>query len=474
MRFLRLKLPTWAWLTLIAAVPRFLRLGAEAFWYDEAFTAYVSRLDLPNMLGAVQGDVHPPLFYLLQWLNVRLLGADEFALRLPSAILGVLAVLLVWRIALELGLSRWAALTAAFMAAFLPAALYYSQEARMYTMLACFVLGMLWAALRGNWIAFALCAILTFNTQNLGIFYVLSIGGAAFLWHRTRRVLVMGVVVALAYLPNAALVLEQARDVANGFWIQPLSVGGFFEPFLSMTMGWRVGEALRMHVYGAAAGATIIGLLVWRNRRQWLLYAAIFGAPLLVAVVSVLWRPIYLPRAFLPSTLMLCILWAGMLPSLGGMARRVAYGIPVPALVIGAVAHYFPAMQRDDPREWLQPAFAAWQEGDVIYYTAIHSAILQQHYADGRPYRLRPGVSDLNQTLTEETKAYMGFQEAYLWDLAGQGFNRAWVSAYINPMSRADEIAFVETLRYAPPARLIAERGNEFAYTVMFLVQLRW
>src|SRR6185369_16047245 len=117
-------IPAWGWLMVLAAGLRLVGLGSESLWYDETFTALLAKLDLPHMLAAVRGDVHPPLWYLIEWLNVRIFGGSEFAMRLPAALFSVLAVWLVWRLAVGLGFMPKTALLAGVLAAVLPASVY--------------------------------------------------------------------------------------------------------------------------------------------------------------------------------------------------------------------------------------------------------------------------------------------------------------------------------------------------------------
>ena len=90
---------TWwplAALIVLAAALRLPTLGAQSLWYDEAFTAvHVFHPSLSATLSAmVHTENSPPLWYLLEWVDVRVLGDGAFALRLPSALAGIATVLL--------------------------------------------------------------------------------------------------------------------------------------------------------------------------------------------------------------------------------------------------------------------------------------------------------------------------------------------------------------------------------------------
>src|SRR6185369_16440684 len=130
-------------------------------------------------------------WYAIEWANVRIFGPSEFALRLPAAVCSIIAVLLVWRLALAIDFDRRTAFIAGLMAAILPGALYYAQDARMYPLLSCFVLGAALAAIRENWVAFAICGAGAMYTQNLGALYIGAMG-LAILIGRIRAIRTMG------------------------------------------------------------------------------------------------------------------------------------------------------------------------------------------------------------------------------------------------------------------------------------------
>ncbi|HEV2923842.1 MAG TPA: glycosyltransferase family 39 protein [Solirubrobacteraceae bacterium] len=134
------RLPGWwplAALILLAAALRFSTLGLQSFWYDEAYTpVHVLHTSLPATLRAmVHSENTPPLWYLIEWADHRLLGSGEFGLRLPSALAGVVTVPVAWAIGQELA-GRSAAIITAALVAVNPLFVWYSQEARAYGLFA--------------------------------------------------------------------------------------------------------------------------------------------------------------------------------------------------------------------------------------------------------------------------------------------------------------------------------------------------
>jgi uncharacterized membrane protein len=130
-------LPAWwplAAFTLLAAALRFSTLDLQSFWYDEAFTpVHVLHASLEATLRSVlHTENTPPLWYVLIWAFSRVFGTGAIALRLPSAVFGVLTVPLAWAIGRELTGRRATAIAAAAFVAVNPLFVWYSQEARAY------------------------------------------------------------------------------------------------------------------------------------------------------------------------------------------------------------------------------------------------------------------------------------------------------------------------------------------------------
>jgi len=120
---------------LLASFLRFYRLDAQSFWNDEGNSARIAERTLDLILEGAEGDVHPPGYYLLLHYWRALFGQSEFALRSLSVVAGLALVVLTYLLGRHL-FGEATGLTAAFLGAISPFAVYYSQEARMYALLA--------------------------------------------------------------------------------------------------------------------------------------------------------------------------------------------------------------------------------------------------------------------------------------------------------------------------------------------------
>jgi mannosyltransferase len=126
----------WMLCLLAALALRLYRLDGQSLWYDEAVTADLARRSFGELTRWTANDIQPPLYYYVVAIWGRLAGWSEWSLRFPSAWFGVLGVPLLALVARRLTDTRAVAGLAALLVALHPLLVYYSQEARMYTLLA--------------------------------------------------------------------------------------------------------------------------------------------------------------------------------------------------------------------------------------------------------------------------------------------------------------------------------------------------
>ncbi len=223
------RLASWwplAALIVLAAALRLATLDLQSFWYDEAFTpVHVLHDGLGATLRAVvHHENTPPLWYLLAWADARLFGDGALALRLPSALAGVVTVPVAWAIAQQLA-GRRAALVAAAIVAVNPLFVWYSQEARAYglfvltTALAmlCFVRALEQPS-RGRLAAFALTGALALLTHYFAVFLLVPMALWLALDGRARRATLLALG-ALAVVGLALLPLISAQGGHGTQWI---------------------------------------------------------------------------------------------------------------------------------------------------------------------------------------------------------------------------------------------------------------
>ena len=103
--------PIERWLLVVIILLAFGRgiwaLGGKSLWWDESLSLHRAQAGLTfalsneiiltdNVNDVVTIDNHPPLYFVLLWVAVRLLGESEFALRFLSLASAVLIVPLLY------------------------------------------------------------------------------------------------------------------------------------------------------------------------------------------------------------------------------------------------------------------------------------------------------------------------------------------------------------------------------------------
>lgn len=202
---------------------RFATLAEQSLWFDEGLTRNLVVAPFGRMVsGLVDTETNPPLYYVLTYLSVHVVGAHEVGLRLVSALAGTATIPVAFMAGREVASGR-AGLWAAGLVAVNPMLVWFSQEARSYALLVlltsiglvCF----LRATRRGHGralVGWAAASALALATHYFAIFPV-AVEAGWLLWTRRHgegagRVRVAVGAVAVAALAIAPLALAQERS----------------------------------------------------------------------------------------------------------------------------------------------------------------------------------------------------------------------------------------------------------------------
>jgi 4-amino-4-deoxy-L-arabinose transferase-like glycosyltransferase len=128
------------WIVLVifflAFILRFYHLGHESLFWDEL--EIITRAKASNLNQAftqvIWNDFNPPLYFTFLRIYLGVFGFSDIVARIPSAFFGALAVLLMYKVG-RMIFSEKIGLLAAFLLAISPFNIFYSQSARMYSML---------------------------------------------------------------------------------------------------------------------------------------------------------------------------------------------------------------------------------------------------------------------------------------------------------------------------------------------------
>ena len=133
----------------------------QSFWLDEATSGLVVRnFNLGEIITKFSpGDFHPPLYYLILKIWSYVFGTSEIALRFPSIVFGLLTIYLVYLIGKELFNKKVGLIAGSFLTTS-GLHIYYSQEARMYSLVTLLVSYLVYLFLKKRWFLFSIILLL--------------------------------------------------------------------------------------------------------------------------------------------------------------------------------------------------------------------------------------------------------------------------------------------------------------------------
>lgn len=447
-------------------------LANDPLWYDEAVTRVFANSDLFSMIRATAGDTHPPLFYLVDWALVRVIGDSSFALRIASAVAGTWLIYELYRLARPL-LGELEARGGAVVLTFLPAFLNYSQEARSYSIYSLLIVATLRSVIERRWQRAWILAALTAYSHNIGIIYVGLIALVG-LTIQPKQALLMSARAFIAYLPWLPVAIKQVATVKEMFWTLPVTLGAIPQNLIFNTLYVRFSP--EMVLPATALGCVMLGaapVILWRTlAKSWPLVLLGFGPVATLVAISSVWRPILVDRTLLPSGAMHAALWGASLVHLARSNRYALLAIFAPMLAASAVSFYV----WDNPYDYnvkdsVPIIRAAEKPCDVIYHMTVSSYTVLDPDKP-LPMYLAPFPTDLGTGLTNETKQAIGIKSAPIDELA-RHYCRAWLydtrTATSNPREHALALQIIGEYPVLASYHLV---DNRYADASLYLVDL--
>ncbi|MCE7984044.1 MAG: hypothetical protein DYG89_22960 [Caldilinea sp. CFX5] len=364
---------------LLAAGLRFYRLDGSSLWSDEGNTWALLGRSFAQIAQDAAADIHPPGYYWLLKLWSMVAGTSAWGMRSFSALVGVLLVYIIYRLGCVLEREQpslhGVALLATLIAALNPFQIYYSQEARMYLLLALVSATLFWALsafvttsakASANWLPPQPTVQTRLQDRSIwpAIGYVLS--GVAGLWTHYSFPIVLaaaGLAFLVIYLSNSRITHHASRITHHAFWrfvglnaLILLAYLPWLPTAIERVLNWPQGGesitltaglqlTLRTLLFGPLREAPhlpwpwllVAGLLpLWALARQWRQISIWPPALWFLAPIGLMFGLGLFSDAFLKFLLTASPAWA--LLTAVGIRRLPKPRIGVPLAVAGALA----------------------------------------------------------------------------------------------------------------------------------------
>ncbi|MDZ4764165.1 MAG: glycosyltransferase family 39 protein [Chloroflexota bacterium] len=437
-------------------------LSAKELSADEAYGVMMIQQPFMDLWRTGQ-DLHPPLYHALEWTVARAAGESAFALRFAALIPGVLTV--AFAISIGRRVAGWnVGLIAGGLAAASPALVYWSQDARLYTLLATTTAASMDAFLRLNergrrmtWLYYLLATLAAMVTQ-YGAFWVIAAQNAVVVlsilapghfhtWAQRRWIAWFAgqAVLAVVYLPwvigqaaflaapqnfrvDGTFSVERLIDVARQivtFWF------GGYHP--TVQIGYVVGVSLSVAALGTlflwrrAAGERAAGKPVGR---PYVLLVLWIGVTFLIVTLTAQAMDYFDPRFAIAAIVPIFVLIAVVMVTMwrtNDMRLRAMVLLFVTPLIVESIAanrawYSQPPTAKGDYGAVMARIEAQSQDGDLILFSNPGQIALRfVHAPDALPGVLLD-VERVNRTGTE----------IYLDEVVGDAA-RVWLVEYGDP-----------------------------------------
>ena len=419
----------WEWIAIalvvgVALAARLPGLGSS-LWYDEIVTVVTfARLPFGQLIATFDSLNNHMFYSVLVHLSLLLFGEHAWSIRLPALLFGLGSIVVCWLMARR-ALDRWPALLVALLLALSFHHVWFSQNARGYTMLLFFTAASLLAFEEGlarprwrSWTWFAVLAAAAIYTHLSAAFLYAALGVVALgLWLaalRERRSfpflqLAYGGTLAIAlavllHLPVIAQAVHtvgsvSAKTAASGKalaeWQNPLRAVQEIGNSLSTT------NPLVPLLVAAAAVVVIVGAIGFARRQPVILLVYLVHIPLTMLLLRLLHFRIW-PRYFFTEIgFIYTLIVLGMVLIAGWVAGKarpaqanalttwlVRGGAAAMVIVsVGLLARNYTAPKQDfiGARDWVAQHL---QPGDKVGATGLAAFAYDRYY--------RPGWAEAN------------------------------------------------------------------------------
>ncbi len=422
-------------ITLLGAGIRFIDIGKQPLWSDEAFSVWMGSHSIADIIKlTIEIDQHPPLYHILLHLWMSIGGQGEAWVRSLSALFGILTIIVIYFLGKTLS-GALVGLLSALVLALSPFHIQYGQEARSYAMLGLFAsLSMVMTArllldscahtqligqqlksifssrARGSrlplremetdlsWLGYMLFSALAMLTHNTGFFLPLGTNLFVFGLMILRRFapdsecqmqapslrnwLIAQAGVFLFWSPWLPGLLPQAMGVAGDFWIQPPTVESVLNTLKEFLMAYLPNQIQWQAVIWLGFGIVFaLAFRKYRRRAGFFVFAAVlFLTPVLGELLVSLRRPIFYDRTLIWSTIPLYVLIAAGISQLRHRSYLVTATLILVTLSGLSIDNFFQTFEKE---RWdLAAAYVngKLQKGDIIVFNAGWAEIPFDYY----------------------------------------------------------------------------------------------
>ncbi|HEY45291.1 MAG TPA: hypothetical protein G4O14_00755 [Anaerolineae bacterium] len=431
-------------LSLILRIPK---LQTRPLWYDEAFSIFLSRQSLGDIIEGTAADTMPPLYYFLLkgWM---FLCSQVWFLRTLGIVFSLGIVVLVY-----IATSRWFTQRAGFWAALFtavsPLQIYHAQEIRMYALLAFALFAYFIFFLRlwdergtdrvpwSNWIGLVLCGTAAMYSHNLAVFSIIAPNILLIFrreWRFLCRLVIAQIGIGVLWLPWLVFVPMQIEKIQTAFWTPQPGLREILQTIIAFHTNLPLPDwFLPIAVFTSLLAMTLVFYEIVKvakgNRVIHSLLAVTLLPALLLFIASYLMRPLFVPRAIMLSSLTYYMLAGRVVSEINNrvIALTMCLLIILPGLISLPSQYTFESFPRSPFQAASDDLVVTIEEGDVIIHDNKLSYFPMHFYQPGlsQDFIADPPGSP-NDTFAPGSQLAMGIFPVADLDSAVGSANHVW------------------------------------------------
>lgn len=457
--------------TLAATLLRLWDLGRKSLWMDEAASVALARMPWQQFRWVwwlQEGNMATYYLLLQPWIHLgqssaflRLLmfpsaiawvnqGLSEMWIRLLSVIFGVATIPILYLLARRLTNTRTALIASALLAVS-PPHIYYSQEARSYSMAIFFVLLSALFFVRAieqnrtrDWPLWILASVIAVYSHYFATLVLLALVSSLLLLRPSRvpwtRLLVSGLAITVLTSPGIWFVVSRGNTLRLPWIPSPtpkeivhlwMFLSGSGPKFVIWLLLW-------------AAGVVVIAR-TWkkhgRSEESWRIALCLVWAllPVVVTVLASLHHSVFAQKYLLvclPATVLLAAIGADSLRT-----RHIGTGLVIGLCLLSLGTDWRAYRKpREDWRTTVHTVLSSSQSGDAVVFYPFYTRVAFDFYQER--YQLRMGPSAPKLRVFAPPFYGSGEDERDLQrDLASRSpsFQHVWVVLY-GPDARPEDL----------------------------------
>lgn len=348
----------------LAFIVRLYGLTSESIWLDESFSIYNAQKPLVNILTL--SDSTPPLYYLILSLFVKNFGIGEFLVRLPSVIFGVLSVLSIYIFSKQY-FNEKVGILAALILAVSTFNIFYSQEARTYTLFTFLSILSMYFFLKYfrtdnslNSISYFITTILLLYSHYFSLLILFSQNVFLFAitlvekkYRRIKKWLAIQLLLFIVYLPAFVNLVNQIKIVNNYKWAKG-TVNIMFINY-DFSGGFLLSIIFPLLLlYGFYYFIKNWGAFANLDKQAFLLSTIWLIPPIIILIIySLVFKSIFLTRYVIFCSIPLYILTSFSIDKLNKYIRTITLIV----IILSSSVYLVKQIERIDKEQWRDISF---------------------------------------------------------------------------------------------------------------------